>query len=169
MLKMPLYPVSTLAKLFQITERRIQQLAEQGIIPKADRDQYDLIGAVRGYITYLSEKARRQSTTPTSEWTDHEKRRLLKAQADRAEYENALWRKQWIKVSEAGQVIQEMADLLAACIDAIPGRLALDLTGIQDPAVVKNKLFDACRQIRANTADRFRAFVKDMLQRQEIP
>ena len=44
------YPVSTIAKLFGLSERRIQQLAQEGIIPKPDKNQYELIGCVRAYI-----------------------------------------------------------------------------------------------------------------------
>lgn len=41
------------ANLFNITVRRIQQLAKDGIIPKSGRGRYPLIGAVKGYVGYL--------------------------------------------------------------------------------------------------------------------
>ena len=44
------YPVSTIAKLFGLTERRMQQLAHDGIIPKPEKNQYELVGSVRAYI-----------------------------------------------------------------------------------------------------------------------
>lgn len=48
-------PVSgaVLAKLLDLTERRIQQLAKQGIISKTDRGKYDLLTCVREYVRYL--------------------------------------------------------------------------------------------------------------------
>lgn len=42
-----------IAKLLNITERRLQQLAKDGIVPKAARGKYPLAGCVRGYVTYL--------------------------------------------------------------------------------------------------------------------
>lgn len=53
----PSYPVATIAKLFNLTERRVQQLAKEGVIPKPEKGKYDLIGCVRGYIAYLQERA----------------------------------------------------------------------------------------------------------------
>ena len=53
----PLYPVKTIASILNLTERRVQQLAHEGIIPKAERGKYDLIGCVRAYIKYLQERA----------------------------------------------------------------------------------------------------------------
>ena len=42
----PTYPVSTIAKLFNLTERRVQQLASEGVIPKPERGKYDLVASV---------------------------------------------------------------------------------------------------------------------------
>jgi hypothetical protein len=49
----PTYPVGTIAKLLMLTDRRVQQLAKEGVIPKAERGRYDLVPSVQGYIRYL--------------------------------------------------------------------------------------------------------------------
>ena len=41
-------PIGVIAKLLDLSERRVQQLSREGVIPKAERGQYDLIGSVRG-------------------------------------------------------------------------------------------------------------------------
>jgi phage terminase Nu1 subunit (DNA packaging protein) len=47
-------PLDVLAKLFDLSARRIQQLASDGIIPKpSSRGEYVLAGAIRGYINFL--------------------------------------------------------------------------------------------------------------------
>ena len=51
------YPVSTIAKLLLLTERRVQQLTEQGVIPKAERGRYELAPAVQGYVKFLRDRA----------------------------------------------------------------------------------------------------------------
>jgi len=51
------YPVSTIAKLLLLTERRVQQLTEQNIIPKAERGRYELAPAVQGYVKFLRDRA----------------------------------------------------------------------------------------------------------------
>jgi len=37
-------PIGVIAKLLDLSERRVQQLSREGVIPKAERGQYDLIG-----------------------------------------------------------------------------------------------------------------------------
>lgn len=78
------YPVETIAKLLDLTPRRVQQLAGEGVIPKAERGRYELVPAVKGYIKYLKERA--IGADVSNDEGEH-KRRLLKARADIAEME----------------------------------------------------------------------------------
>ena len=55
-------PIGVIARLLDLSERRIQQLSREGVIPKADRGQYDLVGAVRGYVAYLRDLAVKAQT-----------------------------------------------------------------------------------------------------------
>ena len=48
-----LYPKETIANLLNISERRIEQLSKQKIIPKAGRGVYDLGPTVQAYVRYL--------------------------------------------------------------------------------------------------------------------
>lgn len=79
------YPVATIAKLLMITERRVQQLTKEGVLPKAERGRYELAPVVQGYIRYLRDRAI-GSDTPGDE-SDNHRRRLVKARADIAEFE----------------------------------------------------------------------------------
>lgn len=47
--------VEVIANLLKITPRRVQQLSNEGIIPRASRGKYKLITAVWGYIDYLKQ------------------------------------------------------------------------------------------------------------------
>lgn len=48
-----LYPKETIAALLNISERRLEQLAKQKIIPKAGRGVFDLGPTVQAYVRYL--------------------------------------------------------------------------------------------------------------------
>ena len=48
-----LYPKETIATLLNISERRIEQLVKQKIIPKAGRGVFDLGPTVQAYVRYL--------------------------------------------------------------------------------------------------------------------
>ena len=50
------HPLDTICKLLDLSPRRVQQLSKEGVIPKAERGRYELVPAVRGYISYLKER-----------------------------------------------------------------------------------------------------------------
>ena len=45
--------VSVVANFLMLSDRRVQQLAKSGYIPKAARGKYDLKAAIQGYIGFL--------------------------------------------------------------------------------------------------------------------
>jgi hypothetical protein len=53
----PLCSVGVIAKLLMLTERRVQQLAAEGSIPKAQHGAYELAPTVRSYIRYLRDRS----------------------------------------------------------------------------------------------------------------
>ena len=69
--------VATLAKLLNLSERRIYQLVKEGIIPKVKSGQYDILGSIQGYLQHLQ-------LPDTQTNTDHQqqKARLITLQAD---------------------------------------------------------------------------------------
>lgn len=69
----------TLAKLLSLSERRIRQLASEGIIPKVKTGQYDIVGSIRGYLHYIHQHDEKNSSA-----YQREKTRLTKVQADQA-------------------------------------------------------------------------------------
>lgn len=48
-----LYPKETIANLLNLSERRIEQLVKQKVIPKAGRGVFDLGPTVQTYVRYL--------------------------------------------------------------------------------------------------------------------
>ena len=81
----PNYNASFYSNLFNITERRIQQLAATGVIPKAARGKYPLIGTIRGYVTYLQERSLGEGVIRID--YQAEKAGLVKAQREKAQLE----------------------------------------------------------------------------------
>lgn len=84
-----LIPVATIATILNLTTTRVQQLAKDGVIPKASHGQYELIASVTSYIKYLQERVPGGGGSKMSADINDERARLLKAQADMAEIELA--------------------------------------------------------------------------------
>jgi phage terminase Nu1 subunit (DNA packaging protein) len=75
--------VEVVSKFLNITPRRVQQLALEGVIPKGQRGKYHLVGAIRGYIKFLQERAEGRSAEG-GELYD-ERTRLARLQSDELE------------------------------------------------------------------------------------
>lgn len=134
----PTYPVATIAKLLLLSDRRVQQLTKEGVIPKAERGRYELAPAVQGYVRFLQERSLRSDSSPID--YHMEKARLTKAQADSAEIEAAKARQD---VASVKQIEKNLAGLFAEVrtnIRNIPDRVVSSLIGMTDEREFKNIL-----------------------------
>jgi hypothetical protein len=118
----PVYPVDAIAKLLNLTPRRVQQLAREGIIPRAEKGKYDLIRTVRGYVKYLQEQVALRRVEP-SELHD-ERTRLLTAQARKAEIEIAALERSLLPFDGVVQAWQQLVAAFRARCLALPSKLA---------------------------------------------
>jgi phage terminase Nu1 subunit (DNA packaging protein) len=73
----PTVAVNELAEIFLLTPRRVQQLADEGIINRNEHGRYPIWPCVQGYIKYLQ-----QNRTANQLNGNEEKIRLLRTQAD---------------------------------------------------------------------------------------
>lgn len=164
------YRAAALANLLNLTERRVQQLAKEGIIPKAKKGQYDWVSCVKNYIQYLQDRALGRTDGRYRDASDikFERKRLIKAQADNAECEYQLRRGELVALNLVIEILNEVAVLYGSSVDALPGRLAPELAGMNDPALIKAKLFDECRHIRNLTAERLERFAIDQESRGKV-
>jgi phage terminase Nu1 subunit (DNA packaging protein) len=89
------YPIGVIAKLLDLSERRVRQLTGEGVIPKAERGRYELVPAVRGYIRYLRDRAMGRDGGAVPEIST-ERARLVKLRADAMEMENARTRGEYL-------------------------------------------------------------------------
>jgi phage terminase Nu1 subunit (DNA packaging protein) len=120
-------PIAVIARLLDLTERRVQQLAREGVIPPAarsgaERGRYDLVGAVRGYVHYLREQAAR-SQSGTADF-GAERARLVKAKADLAEMDAGARRSDLLPVADVEAAWIAVLYRLRARILVLPDRLA---------------------------------------------
>lgn len=120
-------PISIIARLLDLTERRVQQLAREGVIPPAartgaERGRYDLVGAVRGYVRYLREQAVRSQTGAAD--FGAERARLVKAKADLAEMDAGARRSDLLPAAEVEDAWIAVLARLRARLLVLPDRLA---------------------------------------------
>lgn len=134
------YPVGTIAKLLELTERRVYQLAAQGVIPRTPKGRYELVPAVRGYVRYLRDRAI-NADVKDGEEGDH-KKRLTKARADIAEMEAERLRESLVPVENVERVWIEAASNVRARLLAIPHKVA-PLVAVETNATVCAEMVEA--------------------------
>ena len=120
-------PIAVIARLLDLTERRVQQLAREGVIPPAarsgaERGRYDLVSAVRGYVHYLREQAVRSQSGTADFGT--ERARLVRAKADLAEMDAGARRSDLLPVADVEAAWIAVLERLRARLLILPDRLA---------------------------------------------
>lgn len=132
------YKVGVIASIFGVTERRVQQLVKDGIIPKPTRGNYELIGCVQGYIAFMQERAFGKNVGALD--AHQERARLLKAQADKTEIEVQTMNGLLIPAAEAESGWAALVVAFRSRLSGLPTRGAHLVIGKTDFHEVKNAL-----------------------------
>jgi phage terminase Nu1 subunit (DNA packaging protein) len=115
-------PISVISSLLDISERRVQQLSKAGVIPKAARGRYELIGSVRGYIRHLRDLNLKGEAGNADYGT--ERARLVKAKADLAEMEASQMRGDLLSAPDVKVAWTEIVALMRARLLVLPDKIA---------------------------------------------
>lgn len=119
--------VDTIAKLLDMTPRRVQQLANEGIIPKPkDRGQYEIVPCVVGYIKHIKGMLNGEAGDLASEKT-----RLTRAQAEKTEIETARLKGELVSLAGAERGWSTLVGAFRAKMLTLPPRAS--------PVVVNKK------------------------------
>lgn len=150
----PTYPVATIAKLLMLSERRIQQLTKEGVIPRSERGRYELAPAVQGYVRYLQERVAGTAGAVGEIDFHKEKARKMRADADLAEIEASLRKGDAIaadEVKRGWQII--LGEVRANLLGNTPARIAARLVGVKDEASMRRVVTDEIRLSMQAAAD----------------
>lgn len=112
--------VDVMARLLSLTPRRLQQLAKDGVIPKASRGRYELVPVVQGYVKYLQDIAAGKGDNA------HQQAQTALAQerAKKVARENAIAAGELIPKADVVAGVQAMVGHCRARLLAIPAKLA---------------------------------------------
>jgi phage terminase Nu1 subunit (DNA packaging protein) len=113
--------IKALASLLSLTTRRVQQLADEGYIPRGDNKRYYLESAVRGYIKFLKSK---NGGDGIGADYHAEKARLVKAQADKAEIDVQELNGELVRASEVSAVWYNTVTACKSRLLSIPSKAA---------------------------------------------
>lgn len=139
------FPGRIIARLLNITERRLQQLAREGIIPKSERGVYPLAASVRGYVTYLQNVGVNAEGVADPEKLEPFKRRAY-YQGELDKLNLARQRGDLIEAMDCEQQFAAVFKIVAEFFDTMPDVLERDC-GLTAAQVLKvEKRLDQARE-----------------------
>lgn len=146
-----------IAKLFQVTVRRIQQLTQEGIIETVEIKQgkrtlrgYDLTPTVQAYIKYLKDKAYGREQKGS---TDKEEEKLQaeidmkKAKARIAELELDELEGRMHSADDVEAMTTDLCLAVRSALLSMPGQLAVDVAESTDAAEISEIIKAAVNDI----------------------
>lgn len=134
-----------LARIFQRSPRWISKLVDHGM-PREAGGKYDLAKCMWWYIRHLQKELERRELTPDDAPLRRERLRLVKAQADSAEYEVKQKRSQLIPPEVMVEFQQESYERASRAALAMVDDLAPQLEGLNRTAI-KAKIDAAVRDL----------------------
>jgi len=145
------FNIEAIAKLLKLSERRVQQLAKDNIIPKAERGKYDLVSSVHGYVDFLKAKA---GGDFTAEEVLKNKNKLLKAKAEIAEIEKQKATGELIPKEEVKRTWLELVHKIKQKLLSIPNKVAPVVVTVKNISEIKlilqDKLYEALYEITSD-------------------
>lgn len=125
-----------LAELLGLSARRIQQLAEDGVLVRAAKGKYKAVDSIQGYIRSLQEReAGTDEVNYYSERALHEK-----AKREKAEMVLAVMKGELHRAEDVRDVMNNMIAAFRSKIMAIPSKLAPQLVGNSNMVAVQGLL-----------------------------
>ena len=137
--------ISDLSSLLDITDRRVQQLVDDGIIVKVRHGIYDLEASVRGYVRFLGElipnkESKDIGVISAKMMGEAERARLLSAKADREELELKERRGRLVDREKERRAAFRLGRSLRNSVMNIPARISVELAADTDSNKIYRKL-----------------------------
>jgi phage terminase Nu1 subunit (DNA packaging protein) len=130
------WPAEKMAKFIDISPRRLQQLVQEGIIPKEDRGRYSPIAVNLAYIRYLRDRV--QSPAQSGNELAAAKLAKLKAEREQIELDMEIKRRLRIPIDDALEVHNRVFQAIAGTLKANRDKLLTEnqinemLTALRD-------------------------------------
>ena len=129
-----LQPTQVIAKIFGVSTRRVEQLKAEGIIKGQGKPtKYDLLPTIQAYIKYLSDKANGREKKETMANLEEAKLtaevEIKKSKAEAARLELKELQGKMHRAEDVEAIFTDHVLFLRSMLLAMPGKLAVDLSG----------------------------------------
>lgn len=142
-----LVSLAVIAELLNLGERRVQQLAKEGL-PRANRGVYDREACIRFYIRYLQRKLIERALPEDGDGdgggpatsASATRHKMLSIESELKQIELAEKREQLVSIEKVQKDLEAIVAEIRTRILALPPRLAAEVLGETDLAVSQVKI-----------------------------
>lgn len=129
-----LQPTQVIAKIFGVSTRRVEQLKTEGVIKGEGKPtKYDLLPTIQAYIKYLSDKAngreKKENMANLEEAKLSAEVEIKKSKAEAARLELKELQGKMHRAEDVEAIFTDHVLFLRSMLLAMPGKLAVDLSG----------------------------------------
>lgn len=160
----------TISKMFNMTERNVRYLVEEGVIARVAHGRYDLTDTVSRYITFLKMATDGLNEQQVTESLEYEKWLHEKAKREKAEIELAHIKKEMHNSDEVEQVLNHMVMAFRSKMLSLPSKVALLLSSIDDAkkieAILERDIYEALGELAEYNPSMF--FAEETIEEIEI-
>lgn len=136
--------LKTLSELLNLSARRLQQLAHEGVVTKLSRGQYDLARSVQGYVSYLNaqipNKVNSEETTDVRALTNASRAKLVTEKAIMAKMDRREMEKSLLEASEVKRDAATSAVNVRQAMMSLPDSLSPLLVQMSDAREIRSLL-----------------------------
>ena len=137
---------ATLSGYLDLTPQRLNQLAKEGWLVKADHNRWDTLKSIRGYIRFLKQRVDKYAAGGIS--LDDAKLRRWKADAETMELKLKLAKGQVVDISFATELLVNILESVQSQLQSMPTRLAPLLLGQSEYRIVEKVISDGVNRIQ---------------------
>jgi len=135
-------PTNTIAKLFNLSPRRINQLCSEGILEKLpDGKSFDLASTVQKYVKHLQDNNNRDVDTLVNE------ARITQFKSEKLEIELAHLKNNMIPIQLATEAWSKVIEIIRTSIINLPRRAAPVVAGTTNASAAEKLLKELCYDI----------------------
>ncbi|MTI49692.1 MAG: hypothetical protein FH761_17820 [Firmicutes bacterium] len=144
-------PSKVLSDTFGLSDRRIRQLANEGVLTKAGRGRYNFAESVKGYIVYLKTISDLENTNTSDLNLDEERAKHEQLKRQKTELQLKVMKGELHHSEDVQSVMNDMLSNFRAKVIALPAKVAPMLLSrsnaseIQD--ILQNECYEALKEL----------------------
>lgn len=138
-----------LATVLGVTARRVQQMAQDGIIPPVKRGRFLLCDSVQRYINFLSNREREPSSQERKKQDAEvgiKQAKAIIAALEAKELQGKMHRSE-----DVAAMTEDLIYAIRGMLVALPGRLAVDVAAAETPAeaaeIIRKEVFQVMQEL----------------------